>query len=76
LKEEILHDSTDMKKHWVKVRCNGMKRPVVRTGKLGDWIYRCMAIEKKIFKKTNSESMGFSLLEDKAILEGGGGGKR
>jgi hypothetical protein len=31
-KEEIQHDSADMKKHWIKVLCNGMKEPTGRTG--------------------------------------------
>ncbi len=31
-KEEILQDSADMKKHWIKVLCNGMKKPMGRTG--------------------------------------------
>jgi hypothetical protein len=31
-KEEILRDSTDMKKHWIKVLCNGTKKPTGRTG--------------------------------------------
>ncbi len=47
-KEEILRDSADMKKHWIKVLCNGMKKPTGRTGEAGDQIHRCMAIEKKI----------------------------
>jgi hypothetical protein len=46
LKEEVLHDSTDMKKHWIKVLCNGMKMPTGWTGEPGDRIHRCMAIEK------------------------------
>ncbi len=54
-KEEILHDSTDMKKHWIKVLCNGMKKPTGGTGEAGDRIHRCMAIEKRILKKTVRE---------------------
>jgi hypothetical protein len=45
-KEEILHDSADMKKHWIKVLCNGMKKPTDRTGEAGDRTHRCIAIEK------------------------------
>jgi hypothetical protein len=47
-KEEILRDSADMKTHWIKVLCNGTKKPMGQTGEAGDWIHRCMAIEKKI----------------------------
>jgi hypothetical protein len=46
LKEKILRDTADMKKHWIKVLCNGMKKPMGRTGEAGDRIQRCMAIEK------------------------------
>ena len=47
-KEEIMLDSADMKKHWIKVLCNGMKKPRGRTGEAGNRIHWCMAIEKKI----------------------------
>jgi hypothetical protein len=50
-KEEILRDSADMKKHWIKVLCNGMKKPTGRMGEAGDRTHRCIAIEKKILKK-------------------------
>ncbi len=69
-KEDVLHDSTVMKKHWIKVLCNGLKRPTGWTGEPGDRIHPCMAIEKKILKN-HSGMMGFSSLEDKATLEGG-----
>ncbi len=45
-KEEILRDTADMKKHWIKVLCNGMKEPMGRTREACDRIHRCMAIEK------------------------------
>ncbi len=50
-KEEILRNSADMKKHWIKVLCNGMKKPTSQTGEAGNRIHQCMAIEKKILKK-------------------------
>ncbi len=46
-KEEILRDTADMKKHWIKVLCNGMKKPTGWTGEAGDRIHQCMAIEKR-----------------------------
>jgi hypothetical protein len=55
LKEEILRDTADMKKHWIKVLCNGMKKPMGRTGEAGNRIHRCIAIEKKILKKHTRE---------------------
>ncbi len=54
-KEEILRDTADMKKHWIKVLCNGMNKPTGWTGEAGDPIHRCIAIEKKILKKHNRE---------------------
>ena len=54
-KEEILHDTADMKKHWIKVLCNGMKKPTGRTGEAGDRIHWCIAIEKNILKKPSQE---------------------
>ncbi len=54
-KEEVFRDSTVMKKHWIKVLCNGMKRPMGQTGEPGDPIHSCMAIEKNIFKKSIRE---------------------
>ena len=45
-KEDNVRDSADMKKHWLKTLCNGMKKPTGRTGESGDRIHRCMAIEK------------------------------
>jgi hypothetical protein len=52
LKEEILCNSADMKKHWIKVLCNGMKKPTGWTGEASDWMHLWMAIEKKILKNT------------------------
>ncbi len=54
-KEEILCNTADMKKHWIKVLCNGIKTPTGRTGKAGDRIHRCIAIEKNILKKHTRE---------------------
>ena len=72
LKEQILCDSADMKKHWIKVLCNGMKKPTGRTGEASNRTHRCIAIEKKILKKNHSGMMGFSSSNDEAALEGGG----
>jgi hypothetical protein len=70
-KEEILRNPTDMKKHWIKVLCNGMKKPTCRTREASNRIQQAMAIEKKILKKNHSGMMGFLLSEDEATLEGG-----
>jgi len=59
-KEEASRDTTDLKKHWIKNLCNNMKKPTGRTGENDDRIHRCMAIEKKIMKKTHSGILGLS----------------
>jgi hypothetical protein len=50
-KENILCDSTEIKKHRIRTLCNGMKKPASRTGEVGNHIHRCMAIEKRKCKK-------------------------
>ncbi len=65
-KEKTLRDSLEMKKHWIRTLCNGMKKPTGRTGELDDRIHQCMAIEKKIMQKTHSGIMGFSSSEDES----------
>jgi hypothetical protein len=35
-KKEILRDTADMKKHWIKVLCNGMKKPTGRKEEAGN----------------------------------------
>jgi hypothetical protein len=64
-KEEALRDCSDIKKHWIKNLCNNMEKPTGKTGEDGDWINRCMAIEKKIMMKTH---LGFAGL----YFRGGG----
>jgi hypothetical protein len=46
--EEAKRDTTDIKKHWMKNLCNGMKKVTDWTGENGDRACRCIAIEKKI----------------------------
>jgi hypothetical protein len=70
LKEEILCNSTDMKNHWIKVLCNGMKKPSGQRGEAGNRITGAWQLKKKI-KKNHSGMMGYLLLEDEATLEGG-----
>jgi hypothetical protein len=71
-KEEILRDSADMKKHWIRTLCNGMKKPTGRTGEDGNRIHRCISIEKKILNKTHSGMLGFSSSDDEATSDGRG----
>jgi hypothetical protein len=37
-KEENLRDTDDLKRHWVKTLCNGMKKPIGGTGEKGERI--------------------------------------
>jgi hypothetical protein len=62
LKEDILRDSADMKKHWIKVLCNGMKKPTGRMGETGNQIHRCMAIEKR-YKKNKFGNAGLLVVQ-------------
>jgi hypothetical protein len=39
-KEKVLRDSMYMKKHWIKVLCIGMKRPMSWMGEPGNRIHR------------------------------------
>ncbi len=54
LKEAVLRDHGDVKKHWIKKLCNDMKKPTGSTGEDNDRIARCIGIEKKIMDKTSS----------------------
>ncbi len=49
-KEESLCGTADMKKHWIKFLCNGMKKPMGRTGEADNWIHQCKANEKRYSK--------------------------
>jgi hypothetical protein len=66
-KEEALRDCSGVKKHWIKILCNNMKKPMDKTGEDGDRINRCMAIEKKIMMKTHSGLLGFTSEEEGSV---------
>ena len=68
-KEDNLRDTDDLKRHWVKNLCNGMKKPTGGTGEKGERIHKCIAIERLILDKTHSGILGLSPDEDE---EGGG----
>ncbi len=38
LNEEMQWDTNDVKKHWMKILCNSMKKPTGRMGENGDRI--------------------------------------
>jgi len=55
-KEEQPRNTDDLKRHWIKTLCNGMKKPTGKPGGPNDRIHRCIAIEKRILDKTHSGS--------------------
>ena len=59
-KEENLRDTDDLKRHWVKTLCNGMKKPTGGTGEKGERIHKCIAIGRLILDKTHSGILGLS----------------
>jgi len=72
-KEDILRNTADVKKDWIKVLCNGMKKLTGRMGEAGDRIHRCIAIEKKILKKPFG-SDGLLVVQRRSHFGGGGDG--
>ncbi len=63
-KEVILHDTDNLKRHWVKTLCNGMKKPTGGTGEKGERIHKCIAIKRLILYKTHSSILGLSTDRD------------
>jgi hypothetical protein len=70
-KEEVLCNTTDVRKHWIKNLCNNTQKLTGRMGKYGDWIHRCMLIEKKNMKKTHSGMIGLSSDSDSLACNDG-----
>jgi hypothetical protein len=68
-KEGNLRYTDDLKRHWVKTLCNGMKKPTGGTGEKEKRIHKCIASERLILDKTHSGILGLSPDEDE---EGGG----
>ncbi len=67
-KEDNLRDTDDLKRHWVKTLCNGMKKPTGGTGEKGERIHKCIVIERLILDKTHSGILGLSPDEDEDRL--------
>ena len=67
--ERDLRDTTDLKKHWHKVLCNGGKKPTGKPGAITERTFRCIAIERQILDRTSSGMMGASSLEDDANID-------
>jgi hypothetical protein len=71
--KDILHDTDDLKRHWVKTLCNGMKKPTGGTGEKGERIHKCIYIERLILDKTHSGILGLSPDGDVESKDGGSG---
>ncbi len=70
-KEDIICDKDDLKKHWVRALCNGMKMPTGGTGQKGERIHKCIAIERLILDKTHSGMLGLSPDGDTGLKDDG-----
>jgi hypothetical protein len=62
--EETQQDTTNVKKHWMKILCNSMKKSMGWMGENGGRIGWCIVIKKKIMRKTHSGFLGVSTDED------------
>ena len=72
--KDILRDTDDLKRHWVKTLCNGMKKPTGGTGEKGERIHKCIHIERLILDKTHLGILGLSPDgEDVESKDGGSG---
>ena len=75
-REETKHDTDDLKRHWIRNLCKGMKKPTGQPGAANDWILWCIAIEQKIMEKTYSGLVGIlpdSEAEEKVDDDNDGG---
>ena len=72
-KEDIICDTDDLKRHWVKTFCNGMKKPTGGTGEKGERIFKCIAIERLILDKTHLGILGLSPDGDADSKDSGSG---
>jgi hypothetical protein len=53
-REETKHDTDNLKRHWIRNLCKGMKKPTGHPGAANDRVLRCIAIKRKIMEKTYS----------------------
>ena len=75
-REETKHDTDDLKRHWIRNLCKGMKKPTGEPGAANDRVLRCIAIERKIMEKTYSGLVGIlpdSEAEEKVDEDDDGG---
>jgi hypothetical protein len=59
-KEDQPRNTDNLKRHWIKTLCNGMKKPTGKPGGPNDHIHWCISIENRILDKTHSGMLGLS----------------
>ncbi len=74
-KEKDPRNTDNLKSHWIKTLCNGMKKPTGNPGGPNDWIHRCISIEKRIQDKTHSGMLGLSSDDEDNKPRGSGAGE-
>ena len=74
-KKKDPRNTDDLKRHWIKTLCNGMKKPMGKSGGPNDRIHRCISIEKRILDKTHSGMLGLSSDDKDNAPSGSGAGE-
>jgi hypothetical protein len=74
-REECKRDANDLKRHWIRNLCKGMKKPTSQPLAANDRVLWCIAIKRKILEKTHLGLLGIpdSNAEEKVDEEEGGG---
>ena len=62
--EHELRTEEDLRNNWVRKLCNNFKKPTGSTGDISDRIHRCIEIERRIQRQSNSGILGASSAED------------
>jgi hypothetical protein len=64
--ESELRTEIDLKRNWLRKLCNNYKKPTGATGGIEDRVNRCIEIDRRIQRSTNSGLLGASSGEDDA----------
>ena len=62
--EHKLRTEEDLRNNWVRELCNSFKKPTGSTGDIADRIHRCIEIERRIQRQSNSGILGASSAEE------------
>jgi hypothetical protein len=74
-KEKDPRNTDNLKRHWIKILCNGMKKLTGKPGGPDDRINRCISIEKRIMDKTHLGMLGLSSDDKDNVPRGSGAGE-